>query len=45
MGADREREKGERDKRGLRRQFEEEEGLKEIILHGQVTQGSHKYIS
>ena len=44
---DREREKRERDKRELRKQFEEE-GLckrnKETISHGQVAQGSHKYI-
>ena len=32
-----------RDKRELRRQFEEEEGVIETISHGQVTQGSHKY--
>ena len=46
-------EKGSRDKqrrknekRELRRQFEEE-GIKnqETLSHGQVTQGSHKYIS
>ena len=34
-----------KDIRELKRQFEEEEGLKEITSHGQVTQGSHKYIS
>ena len=41
------REKRERDKRELRKQFEVEEGLKnkETISQGQVTQGSHKYIS
>ena len=42
-------EKRERDKRELRRQFEEERGgpkrNKETISLGQVTQGSHKYIS
>ena len=42
-----EKEKRESDKRELRKQFEVEEGLrnKETISPGQVTQGSHKYIS
>ena len=42
-GSREDREKRKQQK-GMRRQFEGEEGLKETISHGQVTQGSHKYI-